>query len=89
MQVKALWLRPLIMGRFLHLNTGLVFVAIIGAALISGILAALIILPLLVTVGQIGRYVRCKLLNLDPWLSERHPLATETTNPEVPEVIAA
>jgi hypothetical protein len=42
-----------------------------------------------VTVGQIGRYVRCKLLNLDPWLSERHPLATETTNPEVPEVIAA
>jgi predicted PurR-regulated permease PerM len=45
MQVKSLWLRPLVMGRFMHLNTGLVFVAIIGAALISGILAALIILP--------------------------------------------
>jgi predicted PurR-regulated permease PerM len=67
MQVKALWLRPLIMGRFLHLNTGLVFIAIIGAALISGVLAALIILPALVTVGQVGHYIRAKLLGLPPW----------------------
>ncbi len=67
MQVKALWLRPMVMGRFLHMNTGLVFVAIIGAALISGVLAALIILPVLVTVGQIGHYLRSKLLHLDPW----------------------
>lgn len=75
MQVKALWLRPLVMGRFLHINTGLVFVAIIGAALISGVLAALIILPVLVTVGQIGHYVRSKLLYLDPWPVARVPLA--------------
>jgi predicted PurR-regulated permease PerM len=74
MQVKALWLRPLVMGRFLHMNTGLVFVAIIGAALISGILAALIILPLLVTIGQIGRYIRARLLGLDPWPSEQLPI---------------
>lgn len=67
MQVKALWLRPLVMGRFLHMNTGLVFVAIIGAALISGVLAALIILPVLVTLGQIGHYLRSRLLYLDPW----------------------
>jgi predicted PurR-regulated permease PerM len=77
MQVKSLWLRPLVMGRFLHMNTGLVFVAIIGAALISGILAALIILPLLVTVGQIGRYVRCKLLHLNPWPVEQPPQTSE------------
>ncbi len=67
MQVKALWLRPMVMGRFLHMNTGLVFIAIIGAALVSGVLAALIILPVLVTVGQIGHYLRSKLLHLDPW----------------------
>jgi len=78
MQVKALWLRPLVMGRFLHMNTGLVFVAIIGAALISGVLAALIILPVIVTVGQIGHYLRSKLLHLDPW-----PV-TETPPVEVP-----
>jgi predicted PurR-regulated permease PerM len=87
MQVKALWLRPLVMGRFLHMNTGLVFVAIIGAALISGILAALIILPLLVTVGQIGRYVRCKLLNLEPWPMAEAVLTTEATRIEEVQVI--
>ncbi len=77
MQIKALWLRPLVMGRFLHMNTGLVFVAIIGAALISGVLAALIILPLLVTVGQVGHYVRSKLLYLDPWPVPEIPFVEE------------
>lgn len=67
MQVKSLWLRPLVMGRFMHMNTGLVFVAIIGAALVFGVLAALIILPVLATAGQIGHYVRCKLQNQSPW----------------------
>ena len=75
MQVKALWLRPLVMGRFLHMNTGLVFVAIIGAALISGVLAALIILPLIITAGQIGHYLRSKLLHLDPWPAAAGTLA--------------
>jgi predicted PurR-regulated permease PerM len=55
------------MGRFMHMNTGLVFVTIIGAALIFGVLAALIILPVVASVGQIGHYVRCKLLDMDPY----------------------
>ncbi len=67
MQLKSLWLRPLVMGRSMHMNTGLVFIAVIGAALIYGVLAALIILPAFQTVGHIGHYVRCRLLNLDPW----------------------
>jgi predicted PurR-regulated permease PerM len=70
MQLKSLWLRPMVMGRFMHMNTGLVFVAIIGSALISGVLAALIILPVLATVGQIGNYVRRRLYNLPPWPEE-------------------
>jgi predicted PurR-regulated permease PerM len=67
MQLKSFWIRPLVMGRFMHMNTGLVFVAIIGAALISGVLAALIILPVVASLGQIGHYVRCKLLDIDPY----------------------
>lgn len=67
MQVKSLWLRPMVMGRFMHMNTGLVFVAIIGSALISGVLAALVVLPVMATVGQIGYYIRCRLFDLDPW----------------------
>jgi predicted PurR-regulated permease PerM len=67
MQLKSFWLRPLVMGRFMHMNTGLVFVAIISSALVFGVLAALIILPVVASVGQIGHYVRCKLLDMDPY----------------------
>lgn len=70
MQVKSIWVRPRVMRRFMHMNTGLVFVAIIAAALLQGILAALVVLPVLATVGIIGRYIRARLLNLDPWSDE-------------------
>ena len=66
-QIKAIWLRPRVMKRFLHMNEGLIFVAIIGATIVWGILGALIIIPLMATVGKIGRYVRRQLLHLDPW----------------------
>jgi predicted PurR-regulated permease PerM len=66
-QIKSIWLRPQVMGRFMHMNTGVVFFAILAAALLQGILGALIILPILATIGVIGRYVRAKLLNIDPW----------------------
>jgi hypothetical protein len=45
-------------------------VAIIAAALLQGILAALVVLPVLATVGIMGRYIRARLLNLDPWSDE-------------------
>ncbi len=67
MQLKSLWLRPLVMGRFMHMNTGLVFIAIIGSALIFGVLAALIILPVVASAGLLGHYIRCKLLDIDPY----------------------
>lgn len=67
MQLKSIWLRPLVMGRFMHMNTGLVFVSIIGAALIFGIFEALIVLPVVASAGQIGHFVRCKLLSIPPF----------------------
>ncbi len=81
MQAKALWLRPLVMGRFMHMNTGLVFIAIIGAALIWGVLAALIILPVVASVGQIGHYIRAKLLDEDPWASMDKKPETKNSQP--------
>jgi predicted PurR-regulated permease PerM len=69
-QVKAIWLRPQVMGRFMHMNTGLVFLAIIAAVMLQGILAALIVLPILASLGVLGRYTRARLLNLDPWPAE-------------------
>jgi predicted PurR-regulated permease PerM len=66
-QVKGIWLRPQVMGRFMRMNTGLVFLAIIGAAMLGGILAALIILPIIASIGVIGSYIRARLLDLEPW----------------------
>ena len=69
-QIKAIWLRPHVMGRFMHMNTGLVFLAIIAAVMLQGILAALIVLPILASLGVLGRYTRARLLNLEPWPEE-------------------
>ncbi|GMQ77977.1 MAG: AI-2E family transporter [Anaerolineae bacterium] len=66
-QIKSIWLRPQVMGRFLRMNTGLVFFAILAGALLQGILGALIVLPILATARVLGRYVRAKLLNINPW----------------------
>jgi len=92
MQLKSFWIRPLVMGRFMHMNTGLVFILIIGAALLSGILAALVVLPVFASVSLIGHYLRCRLLDIDPWsepvaileVVNSEPLMSETTigNPE-------
>jgi len=79
MQVKSLWLRPLVMGRFMHMNTGLVFIVIIGAALIWGVLAALIVLPVVASVGLIGHYIRAKLLDEDPWAEENNQQTTKNS----------
>lgn len=79
MQLKSLWLRPIVMGRFMHMNTGLAFVAIIGAIILQGVLGALIVLPLLATVGIIGRYIRARLLNLPPWPEDGAKLIVPVT----------
>lgn len=70
MQIKSIWLRPIVMGRFMHMNTGLVFLAIIAAVILEGVLGALIVLPILASVGIIGRYIRARMLSLDPWSPE-------------------
>ena len=65
--VENVWAHPHIMGRSLRLNPGLVFVAVVGALTLSGILAALVIVPLLGSAGVVGHYVRCRMLGLEPW----------------------
>jgi hypothetical protein len=76
-QIQASWLRPYFMGRFLHLNTGLIFVAIVGAIVVANVFVALIILPLIGTAGVLGHYVRSRLLNEDPWPEDRAPTLAE------------
>lgn len=72
-QVKSIWLRPQVMGRYMRMNTGVVFLAILAAAMLQGILAALVVLPILATMGVLGRYFRARLLQLEPWPDKASP----------------
>jgi predicted PurR-regulated permease PerM len=62
--LKGLWLRPYVMGRSVHMNESLVFIAILIATILEGIMGALLVVPLLASVAVIGEYVRRKVLGL-------------------------
>ena len=62
--LKNFWLRPYVMGRSVHMNEGLVFIAIMAATILEGIMGALLIVPVLATMAVIGEYVRRRVLGL-------------------------
>jgi predicted PurR-regulated permease PerM len=78
---KNIWLRPRVMGRSVNLNEGLVFVAIIAAVIFSGVLGALIIVPVLASAIVVGRYLRARILGLDPFPPEQISLVSEVEKP--------
>jgi predicted PurR-regulated permease PerM len=73
--LKSIWLRPRIMGRSVHLNEGLVFVAIMAAIIFQGIIGALIVVPVLASAIVIGRYLRRRILGQDPFKNSRLDLS--------------
>jgi len=56
-QVDNLWLRPQLMGHTLELHPGLVIVSLLAALALTGLLGALLIVPILATGKVIGRYL--------------------------------
>jgi hypothetical protein len=76
------------MGRSVNLNEGLVFVAIIAAVIFSGVLGALIIVPVLASAIVVGRYLRARILGLDPFPPEQPPLVSETEVPLRPTALS-
>lgn len=69
--VENIWLRPRIMGHSLRLHPGVVFVAVMGSLALGGILIALLIIPVVGTLGIIGSYLRARIFGLDPWPEDR------------------
>lgn len=65
--LKNFFLRPYIMGRSVHMNEALVFIAIIIATILKGILGALLVVPLLASVIVIGGYIQRRVLGLPPF----------------------
>ncbi len=68
--LKNFFLRPMIMGRSLHMNEALIFVAIMIATILEGIMGALLIVPLLASVMVIMEYLRRRILGLEPFADD-------------------
>ncbi len=58
---------PRIIGRSVHLHPAIVIVGLVIGAIFGGVLGMLLAAPTLSTLRVIGRYVHCKLLDLDPF----------------------
>ena len=68
--IKTIWLQPRILGHSVLMHEGVVFVAIVTAIMLQGVLGVLIVVPLLATLGVIGRYLRQRLLGQTAFLDE-------------------
>lgn len=66
--LKNFFVRPIIMGRSLHMNEALIFIAIMIATILEGIMGALLIVPVLASVIVIMEYLRRRVLGLPPFV---------------------
>lgn len=64
--LKNIWLRPFIMGRSVHMNEGIVFVAILVATILNGILGALLVVPVLASLLLVVDYIIRRILGPMP-----------------------
>jgi predicted PurR-regulated permease PerM len=68
--LKNFFLRPYIMGRSLHMNEALIFIAIISATILGGIMGALLVVPVLASTIVIFEYLRRRVLGLPPFADD-------------------
>jgi predicted PurR-regulated permease PerM len=68
--LKNMWLRPVIMGRSVHMNEGLIFVVILVATILNGILGALLVVPVLASSIIVFNYLVRKVLGRPPFEKE-------------------
>jgi predicted PurR-regulated permease PerM len=86
--IKNFWLRPFIMGRSVHMHEALVLISIILSTILWGILGALLIVPVLASLGVIFDYLRRRILGMPPFpITE--PFVLETPIASGSEKVAA
>lgn len=61
------WLRPKVLGQGLRLHPAVILISVLGALTISGGLLALVIVPLISSVGVILHYLLHRLSDMNPW----------------------
>jgi predicted PurR-regulated permease PerM len=64
---KSVWLQPRVLGRSVLVHEGLVFIAIVGALILNGVLGVLVVVPVLASAIIVGKYLRRRLLGLPPF----------------------
>jgi predicted PurR-regulated permease PerM len=84
--IKNMWLRPVIMGRSVHMNEGVVFVVILVATVLVGILGALLVVPVLASGAIILNYLIRKVLGQHPF-EKGTPFVRPIARPQEPESI--
>jgi predicted PurR-regulated permease PerM len=57
------------------MHEGIVFIAIMIAVVVQGILGAIIIVPLLASISIVGKYTYRRILKLPPWPDDDLPEA--------------
>lgn len=75
---KNIWLRPRVLGHSLNMHHGVVFVAVLTAAVLEGVLGALIVLPLLASADVLWRYLRNCIYGEPPFSG--FPIPDEVTD---------
>src|SRR5512145_2876445 len=65
--LKNFFLRPYIMGRSVHMNEALVFIIIMIATILEGILGALLVVPVVASGVLIASYIQRRVLGLSPF----------------------
>lgn len=64
------WLRPKVLGQGLNMHPAVILVSVLGAITLGGGLLALIIVPLISSIGVLLQYILRKLSDADPWAEE-------------------
>ena len=65
--IENMWLRPRIMSSTLHIHPAIILIAIIASLALAGVLTALVIVPVIASVGILAKYIYFKLFKMDPW----------------------
>jgi len=66
-QIENIWIRPALMSRRLRLHPAFVLIGVFGSLALFGIFVTLVIIPLMSTLGALGRYARLMLQGIDPY----------------------
>lgn len=67
--IKNFYVRPLVMGRSVHMHESLVLISILLATVLWGIMGALLVVPVLASLVVIFDYLRRRVMGMEPFSS--------------------